>query len=532
MPAAKVKAGMACTLEEREAFLERQADIKADCQDLLRVHIEHNPDVEWKPEDGAGQQANLRREKARLSLVLQLEFDEETGRPRFPPPNTRLSDEWVYLAIKHMKCVLRGQRYPYDFDKKGCIDPDRVPSGPAPIIWAHGLPFFPIYKGYYILCGRDHAECMGWLINEKTAKVMKRSPHFSIGAVVAPKSAVDSDHSIDRQLMLHQPYGIERDLRFKARDVVSANHHQCAVLPRLNQEPLAMPLWKVRGYNARCGPLQPGMYPTTMRQEYFMEHGLETDEEYAYLARIYRNIYSDGAEEPEDEPSVSEDASTGDASTGDASTGDASTGDASTGDASMGDDNNISITQPPNTQDTEMNDTAPIPEAAEQDKAALQEDPRAIQLLPQNQVPYGLAPYDPFMIYGYEPQEDTQRDDLLESGFEFSGVDVHPAGLNTAIDMSEIDDSSRPATPEEDPDASGLTDIVNYNAMDDMDVNDNIMLLNDDEINMVNQAHMDGMDVNDNIMLLDDDEIKKVNQAHMEFVDQCLTKVIEMEDGS
>ena len=291
-------------MENAAKFLEKQNEIKADCEELLKVHVDKNPDVEWKPEDGAGPQANLRREKARLKLALSLNYDEETGRPRFPPPNTRLSDELVYLAVKHMKCTLRGQRYPYDFDKKGDIDADRVPSGPPPIIWAHGLPFFPVYKGYYILCGRTHATCIGWLIEEKTRKIMQRSPTLSIGSVIAPKSAVESEHNIDRQISLHQPYGTERDLRFKgkpeARDVVSAFHNECAILPRLDEDPQVIPLWKVLGYNARCGPPYPGFWPTLMREEFFVEHGLENNDQYAYLIREYSNLYAEGNEEPKD----------------------------------------------------------------------------------------------------------------------------------------------------------------------------------------------------------------------------------------
>lgn len=494
MPPRKVKASMACKLENVKAFLEKQEEFKADCQELARIHTNSNPDVEWQPEHGPGRKANMRREKARMKLVLELEFDEETGRPRFPPPNTRLSDEWVYLAIKHMKCILRGQRYPYDFDKRGDIDPDRVPSGPAPIIWAHGLPFFPVYKGHYVLCGRAHAECIGWLIEEKNREVMKRSPHFSIGAVIAPNSAVDSEHTIDRQLLLHQPLGNERDLRFKGkyptRDVVSANHHDCAVLPRLNHAPLAMPLWKVRGYNARCGPRQPGCCPTCMRKEFFMEHGLTTDEEYDHLTRTYHNIYSDEEEDSEDETTSGED-------------------------TSAEEENNMFIAQNIDSQDSEMSGMAPVPEVAEaedtahaslQDKTHSQDSPQAtdvVQLLPQSQAPYNLASYDPVMVneYGSEtdvqddaisqedqvnsessesgsnsqasqllpanqfpsgltpddpltvdedgPQRDTQYDDLFKGGFEFADARVHPGRLNTKIDMSDTVITSSPVTPEE-----------------------------------------------------------------------------------
>ena len=311
MAPAKPKGKMACSLLGAAAFLEKQSEFKADCGDLLKVHLEANPDVEWNPEDGPGMNANLRREKARLKLVLSIEFDEETGRPHFPPPNTRLSDELVYLATKHMNSTLRGQRYPYDFDKRGDIDPVRVPSGPAPIIWAHGLPFFPVYKGYYILCGRDHALCIGWLIEEKTRSKMKNSPHWSIGAVIAPESAVKSEHLVDRQISLHQPWGGEKDLRFKGkpatRDVVSSDHHDCAVLPHLGEEAQVRPLWTVPGYNARCGPRIPGTCPTLVLKEFFIKHGIDDKIDYVHLCREYSNIYQDGGEEPGTEPDAETD---------------------------------------------------------------------------------------------------------------------------------------------------------------------------------------------------------------------------------
>jgi hypothetical protein len=301
MAGGKPKAKMACSVEDVEACLKNQFDFQAECEDLFNVHLEESHDDEWNHKDGPGMTTNLRSERAQLKLVLTIEFDEETGRPRFPPPNTRLSDELVYLAEKHMKNTLRGQRYPYDFDKRGDIDPDRVPSGPAPIIWAHGLPFFPVYKGYYVLCGRDHALCMGWLIAEKTKSVMKDKPHWSIGAVVAPKSAVRATHTVDRQISLHSPWGPERDLRYKgkhtSRDVVSADHHDCALLPRLDKDVQVRPLWAVPGYNARCGPQIPGTCPTFVRESFFVRHELEDKIDYDHMCRKYSNIYADPADD-------------------------------------------------------------------------------------------------------------------------------------------------------------------------------------------------------------------------------------------
>ncbi|KAJ5774266.1 hypothetical protein N7457_009162 [Penicillium paradoxum] len=303
-PITNKEARMACSPSGEDVFIRQLQGLKADCSEALAHHLQVNPDVAWNPEDGSGHLPHSKREKARLRLALDLEFCEETGKPLFPPANTRLSDELVYLATKFEAGPTRAIRWPYDFDKSGDIDPNRVPSGPPPIVWAHGMPFFPVYKGYYILCGREHAECIGWLLHEKTRTIMLANPIWSVGAVIAPGSAVKLPHAIDRQMVCHRPPGGEKEVMYKGkawtRDVVAAEHHHCAVLPSLDDEDITVcPLWKARGYNVHCGPSQRDVRPTTIPKDFFVRQGIAID--YPTLAKPYINLSFDDDEDPDEE---------------------------------------------------------------------------------------------------------------------------------------------------------------------------------------------------------------------------------------
>ena len=168
MPTSAPKeAKMACHPSDEVAFIEQQEILRDRCSKALADHLKSNPDVVWTAKDGYGRYPTTKKEEAQLKLVLDIEFNEESGQWEFPPANNRLSDELVYLAVKFMNARHRARLYPYDFDAMGHINPQRVSSGPAPIIWAHGLPFFPVYKGYYILCGRENATSIGWLRKPK-----------------------------------------------------------------------------------------------------------------------------------------------------------------------------------------------------------------------------------------------------------------------------------------------------------------------------------------------------------------------------
>ncbi|KAJ5842617.1 uncharacterized protein N7525_000358 [Penicillium rubens] len=298
------EARMACTVSGETAFIKQQEILRDRCSKALADHLKENPDVVWTPKDGRGERPSSSEEAAKLKLVVDVEFDEETGQPDFPPGNNRLSDELVYLVTKFMNARDLGRRYPYDFDKMGNINPQRVPSGPAPIIWAHGLPFFPVYKGYYILCGRAHAGCIGWLLHEKTGEIMQANPIWSVGAVVAPDSAVKAPRNITRQMTQHKPSGSEKNPGYRgkawARDVVAAEHHLCAVFPNLDSDEIEVcPMWNSWGYNVRCGPMRSGVKPTTMPKDFFTSHGIKNID-YESLARPYGNHLMDEDEDSDD----------------------------------------------------------------------------------------------------------------------------------------------------------------------------------------------------------------------------------------
>ncbi|KAJ5967452.1 hypothetical protein N7501_003700 [Penicillium viridicatum] len=46
---------------------------------------------------------------------------------------------------------LRNARWPADFNTDGDIVPERWPMGDAVVLWMHGLPFLPVFSGYYLL---------------------------------------------------------------------------------------------------------------------------------------------------------------------------------------------------------------------------------------------------------------------------------------------------------------------------------------------------------------------------------------------
>ncbi|KAJ5163055.1 uncharacterized protein N7500_004885 [Penicillium coprophilum] len=289
MPGPKAKdARMACSPSEGAGFIKQQERLRDRCTRLLADHLKTNPDVVWTPENGQASPPSTEEEKAQLELVLDIQFNEETGQPTFP-------------LTKFVDSRERGRRYPYDFDTMGNINPHRVSSGPAPTIWAHGLPFFPVYKGYYILCGRANVDCVGWLLCDKTRDIMQANPIWSIGAVIAPDSAVNLPHTINRQLILHKPHGTEKDPKYRgriwARDFVADEHHFCAVVPNPDTNEIEIcPLWKAWGYNVRCGPMQDGVKPTVMPKEFFARHGIK-DIDYSYLDRPYANQMMDEDEE-------------------------------------------------------------------------------------------------------------------------------------------------------------------------------------------------------------------------------------------
>ncbi|KGO41343.1 hypothetical protein PEX1_018670 [Penicillium expansum] len=310
-PSPAKEARMACSPADEASFIKQQKTLRDQCSSILACHLKLGPDVVWTPEDSFGRYPTTKQEEAQLKLVLDVEYNEKTSEWEFPPANNRLSDELVYLAVKFMTARDRARQYSYDFDAMGHIKPERVSSGPAPIIWAHGLPFFPVYKGYYILCGRAHADCIGWLLHEKNKEIMQANPILSVGAVIAPDSAVMIPHTITRQMTQHQPRGSENESKYRCkawnRDVVAAEHHLCAVLPNLGTDEIEVcRLWRALGYNVCCGPVKRGVKPTTIPKEFFTSQGIK-DVDYKYLARPYGNHLLDEDDELDEETDSDDD---------------------------------------------------------------------------------------------------------------------------------------------------------------------------------------------------------------------------------
>lgn len=226
--------------------------------ELLDNHEKSTPDQLWSAEDGAGPLWVNEADLPKLKLVTS--WTKKGLKPGFPPRSTRLSDELVYLATKFLRAKDRGKLYPYDFFPQGDIRPERVPSDPCPIVFAHGLPFFPVFKGYYVLCGRQHAPWIGWILHPRIHSAIKGFPYWTIGPVVAPGTAVALERTIERQLHVHKPASMEEcergiERQQCARDVVSKNHADGSVVPLTSTGGFVVSeLYHVPGYNVRCGP--------------------------------------------------------------------------------------------------------------------------------------------------------------------------------------------------------------------------------------------------------------------------------------
>lgn len=231
-----------------------------------------------------------------MRLVTSITFKND--KPGFPPAYTRLSDELVYLATKFLTHKVRGKNYPYDFLDQGDIRRSRVPSGVGPLVWAHGLPHFPVYKGYYILCGRKHAKWVGWLMNTSDAS-KKKYPMWTIGAVVAPESALGLlrvPRITERQLRVHKPRhtrdvenGSEKSP--SARDVVQKVHYDHSIVPRNSSGGYrVLPICQIPGYQIRVGPnWHNGRLAEMVSQEMFSAHGMESFDYVKASEKVYSN---------------------------------------------------------------------------------------------------------------------------------------------------------------------------------------------------------------------------------------------------
>lgn len=291
----------ACEAKDHEIFMTALKSNRGKCIRLVELHEHQTPDTFWRTGDPQGRPPRSEKDKARMRLVATVSY--KNGQPVFPPANTRLSDELVYLATKFLRAAVRGKDYPYDFLPNGDIRPERVPSGVGPIVWAHGLPHFPVYKGYYILCGRKHAKWIGWLLNVPNWLTKKKFPVWTIGAVVAPASALGIPRAIERQLRVHKPSGtkdVEKgsEKYVGSYDVVQKAHYDHSVIPRNSSGGYHVgPIYQIPGYQIRVGPdWADGRSADIVDHEMFLANGLEALDYNEALKKPYVNEKSPQAE--------------------------------------------------------------------------------------------------------------------------------------------------------------------------------------------------------------------------------------------
>jgi hypothetical protein len=118
--------------------------------------------------------------------VTKIEWDAD-GVLKVPRRGRRLSDSLVFLVVT-LEAVPRGRRnelWPADFDRLGDISFTRLPAGDPVIIWAFGLPFIPVYGGYYAMVGQDWSRYL-WLVKHKAERKLMANTLFTFGQFVAP----------------------------------------------------------------------------------------------------------------------------------------------------------------------------------------------------------------------------------------------------------------------------------------------------------------------------------------------------------
>ncbi|KAJ5578391.1 uncharacterized protein N7459_007355 [Penicillium hispanicum] len=185
-----------------------------------------------------------------------------------PPSSVALSDELVYYVTKLYTGDERGKRWPADFDKNGEIRAARVPKGPAPVIWAHGLPCAPIYRGYYALIGGQAAEHAPWLVDNKSDDLLREEKGYRVGPVVfgnylynernigEPGSRCDRGRQTYRQIDHHDGDFQDQELVTEksgrcSHDKMAVQHHHIAMI--LEQKGYKLgPFWRIDGYQVKC----------------------------------------------------------------------------------------------------------------------------------------------------------------------------------------------------------------------------------------------------------------------------------------
>lgn len=123
------------------------------------------------------------------------------------PADVRLSDQLVFPVITHHICPgkLRSGRWPADFNSDSDIIPEHWPMGGAVVVWAHGVPFLPVFSDCYILTGAKLRH-YPWNLDTKHrhGDMIGRRLHF--GEIVAPPSEIGDNalHMDDDEQVLQR----------------------------------------------------------------------------------------------------------------------------------------------------------------------------------------------------------------------------------------------------------------------------------------------------------------------------------------
>ncbi|RAL17473.1 uncharacterized protein BO97DRAFT_409901 [Aspergillus homomorphus CBS 101889] len=151
-------------IENTSAYYEKLGILQTRCASLLGDHEE--PATTWTLGEPAPPTPPRCEVTSRYTsqwqdwpLVRGLWDPEELG---WPPAGVRLTDAWVYLAIKYLTAHDRYRKYYADFNFEGIIRPWRVPIGETIMVSAHGLLTYPVYMGWYVLCGSGGRSHQAW----------------------------------------------------------------------------------------------------------------------------------------------------------------------------------------------------------------------------------------------------------------------------------------------------------------------------------------------------------------------------------
>jgi hypothetical protein len=146
----------------------------------------------WTPADGNGQKPQRTGQGiatdpicSEWKALVNTEDPYKDSLEYDPPVFVKLSDWLVYLLVHLTHQNERAAHWQVDFNVDGNIRAQRVPLGDPVIIQAHGLNWFAVYNGAYVLLGGELAKTRNWIINVQRVP-WKQYQSFGIGLVLAP----------------------------------------------------------------------------------------------------------------------------------------------------------------------------------------------------------------------------------------------------------------------------------------------------------------------------------------------------------